>query len=141
MSQNYNYSNGKVGNWRGLPVEVMKEDEFRNQRFTPNATTIYAVSVGVYDNLMLVLKDTVIGTMSPDGHVLEYDSAVPFERIPKKKKSQNKFKDKHEAHECPVRTSAEYNVEELTAEDLYALSAPIDAYLAEVLAKDWLAVG
>lgn len=141
MSQNYNYSNGKVGNWRGLPVEVMKEDEFRNQRFTPNATTIYAVSVGVYDNLMLVLKDTVIGTMSPDGHVLEYDSAVPFERIPKKKKSQNKFKDKHEAHECPVRTSAEYNVEELSADDLYALSAPIDAYLAEALAKDWLAVG
>lgn len=37
-----NYSNGKVGNWRGLPVEVMKEDE----RFTPNVTTIYAVSVG-----------------------------------------------------------------------------------------------
>ena len=141
MSQNYNYSNGKVGNWRGLPVEVMKEDEFRNQRFTPNATTIYAVSVGDDDDLVLVLKDTMIGTMSPDGHVSEYDSAVPFERIPKKKKSQNKFKDKHEAHECPVRTSAEYNVEELTAEDLYALSAPIDAYLAEALAKDWLAVG
>lgn len=134
MSQNYNYSNGKVGNWRGLPVEVMKEDEFRNQRFTPNATTIYAVSVGDDDDLVLVLKDTMIGTMSPDGHVSEYDSAVPFERIPKKKK--NKFKDKHEAHECPVRTSAEYNVE-----DLYALSAPIDVYLAEVLAKDWLAVG
>lgn len=139
MSQNYNYSNGKVGNWRGLPVEVMKEDEFRNRRFAPNATTIYAVSVGDYDDLVLVLKDTMIGTMSPDGHVLEYDTAVPFERIPKKKK--NKFKDKHEAHECPVRTSAEYNVEELTAEDLYALSAPIDAYLAEALAKDWLAVG
>lgn len=112
MSQNYNYSNGKVGNWHGLPVEVMKE----NQRFTPSATTIY-------DDLVLVLKDTMIGTMSPD-------SAVPFERIPKKKK--NKFKDKHEAHECPVRTSAE---------DLYALSAPIDAYLTEALAKDWLAVG
>lgn len=136
MSQNYNYSNGKVGNWRGLPVEVMKEDEFRNQRFTPNATTIYAVSVGDDDDLVLVLKDTMIGTMSPDGHVSEYDSAVPFERIPKKKK--NKFKDRHEEHECPVRTS---NVEELTAEDLYALSAPIDAYLAEALAKDWLAVG
>lgn len=128
MSQNYNYSNGKVGNWRGLPVEVMKEDEFRNKRFTPNATTIYAVSVGDDDDLVLVLKDTMIGTMSPDGHVSEYDSAVPFERIPKKKK--NKFKDRHE---CPVRTS---NVEELTAEDLYALSAPIDAYLAEALAKD-----
>lgn len=139
MSQNYNYSNGKVGNWHGLPVEVIKEDEFRNQRFTPNATTIYAVSVGDYDDLVLVLKDTMIGTMSPDGHVFEDDSAKPFERIPKKKK--NKFKDKHEAHECPVRTSAEYNVEELTAEDLYALSAPIDAYLAEALAKDWLAVG
>lgn len=139
MSQNYNYSNGKVGNWHGLPVEVMKEDEFRNWRFTPNATTIYAVSVGDDDDLVLVLKDTMIGTMSPDGHVSEYDSAKPFERIPKKKK--NKFKDKHEAHECPVRTSAEYNVEELTAEDLYALSAPIDAYLAEALAKDWLAVG
>ena len=139
MSQNYNYSNGKVGNWRGLPVEVMKEDEFRNQRFTPNATTIYAVSVGDDDDLVLVLKDTMIGTMSPDGHVFEDDSAQPFERIPKKKK--NKFKDKHEAHECPVRTSAEYNVEELTADDLYALSAPIDAYLAEALAKDWLAVG
>lgn len=136
MSQNYNYSNGKVGNWHGLPVEVIKEDEFRNQRFTPNATTIYAVSVGDYDDLVLVLKDTMIGTMSPDGHVSEDDSAKPFERIPKKKK--NKFKDKHE---CPVRTSAEYNVEELTAEDLYALSAPIDAYLAEALAKDWLAVG
>ena len=139
MSQNYNYSNGKVGNWHGLPVEVMKESEFRNQRFTPNATTIYAVSVGDYDDLVLVLKDTMIGTMSPDGHVSEYDSAVPFERIPKKRK--NKFKDKHEEHECPVRTSAEYNVEELTAEDLYALSAPIDAFLVQAAERDWFAVG
>lgn len=140
MSQNYNYSNGKVGTWHGLPVEVMKEDEFRNQRFTPKATTIYALSVGDYDDLVLVLKDTMIGTMTPEGNVSEYNPAMPFERIPKKK-SKNKFKDKHEVHECPVRMSAEYNVEELTAEDLYALSAPIDAYLAEALAKDWLAVG
>lgn len=139
MSQNYNYSNGIVGKWHGLPVYVIKESEFFNRRFSPEATTIYALSKGDNGDLELVLKDTLIGTMTPDGTVSEYDTAVPFERIPKKKK--NKFKDKHEAHECPVRTSAEYNVEELTAEDLYALSAPIDAYLAEVLAKDWLAVG
>ena len=139
MSQNFNYSNGKVGTWHGLPVEVMKENEFRNQRFTPQATTIYALSTGDNSDLMLVLKDTMIGTMTPDGNVTEYNPVVPFERIPKKKK--NKFKDRHEEQECPVRTSAEYNVEELTAEDLYALSAPIDAYLAEALAKDWLAVG
>ena len=138
MSQNYNYSNGIVGKWHGLPVYVIKESEFFNRRFSPEATTIYALSKWENGNLKLVLKDTLIGTMTPDGNVSECNPPMPFERIPKKKK--NKFKDKHEAHECPVRTSAEYNVEELTAEDLYALSAPIDAYLAEVLAKDWLAI-
>ena len=30
MSQNYNYSNGIVGKWHGLPVYVIKESEFFN---------------------------------------------------------------------------------------------------------------
>lgn len=139
MSQNYNYSNGIVGKWHGLPVYVIKESEFFNRRFSPEATTIYALSKGDNGDLELVLKDTLIGTMTPEGNVSECNPPMPFERFPKKKK--NKFKDKHEAHECPVRTSAEYNVEELTAEDLYALSAPIDAFLTQAAERDWFAIG
>ena len=66
MSQNYNYSNGIVGKWHGLPVYVIKESEFFNRRFSPEATTIYALSKGDHGDLELVLKDTLIGTMTPD---------------------------------------------------------------------------
>lgn len=135
MSQNYNYSNGIVGKWHGLPVYVIKESEFFNRRFSPEATTIYALSKWENGNLKLVLKDTLIGTMTPDGNVSEWNPPMPFERFPSK--SKNKGKNKSDKSDYPVAM----NMEEINVEDLYKLSAPIDAFLAEAAQRDWLAIG
>ena len=131
MSQNYNYSNGIVGKWHGLPVYVIKESEFFNRRFSPEATTIYALSKGDNGDLELVLKDTLIGTMTPEGTVSDCNPPMPFERFPSKSKGKGKDKDK----------SVEANMEEINVEDLYKLSAPIDAFLAQAAERDWFAVG
>ena len=88
MSQNYNYSNGIVGKWHGLPVYVIKESEFFNRRFSPEATTIYALSKGDNGDLELVLKDTLIGTMTSDGTVSDCNPPMPFERFPSKSKGK-----------------------------------------------------
>lgn len=132
MSQNYNYSNGIVGKWHGLPVYVIKESEFFNRRFSPEATTIYALSKGDNGDLELVLKDTLIGTMTPDGTVSECNQPMPFERFPSKSKSKGRDKSDY-----PV----EANMEEINVKDLYKLSAPIDAFLAQAAERDWFAVG
>lgn len=136
MSQNYNYSNGIVGKWHGLPVYVIKESEFFNRRFSPEATTIYALSKGDNGDLELVLKDTLIGTMTPDGTVSDCNPPMPFERFPSKSKSKGKSKSKDKS-DYPV----EANMEEINVEDLYKLSASVDAFLAEAAKKDWLAIG
>lgn len=135
MSQNYNYSNGIVGKWHGLPVYVIKEDEFFNRRFSPEATTIYALSKWENGNLKLVLKDTLIGTMTPDGNVSECNPPMPFERFPNK--SKNKGKNKSDKSDYPVAM----NMKEINVEDLYKLSAPIDAFLAQAAERDWFAIG
>lgn len=140
MSQNYNYSNGIVGKWHGLPVYVIKESEFFNRRFSPEATTIYALSKGDNGDLELVLKDTLIGTMTPDGTVSDCNPPMPFERFPSKSKSKgngkSKSKDKYKS-DCPV----EMNMDDINVEDLYSLSAPIDTFLAEAAKRDWFAIG
>ena len=131
MSQNYNYSNGIVGKWHGLPVYVIKESEFFNRRFSPEATTIYALSKGDNGDLELVLKDTLIGTMTSEGTVSECNPPMPFERFPSKSKNKGKNKSKDKS-DYPV---------EANVEDLYSLSAPIDAFLAEAAKRDWFAIG
>ena len=135
MSQNYNYSNGIVGKWHGLPVYVIKESEFFNRRFSPEATTIYALSKGDHGDLELVLKDTLIGTMTPEGTVNDCNPPMPFERFPSKSKSKGKSKSKD-------KDKSDYLVEaNINVEDLYKLSAPIDAFLAQAAERDWFAVG
>lgn len=135
MSQNYNYSNGIVGKWHGLPVYIIKESEFFNRRFSPEATTIYALSKGDNSDLELVLKDTLIGTMTPDGTVSECNPPMPFERFSSKSKNKGKNKSKD-------RDKSDYPVEaNINGEDLYKLSAPIDAFLAQAAERDWFAVG
>lgn len=135
MSQNYNYSNGIVGKWHGLPVYVIKESEFFNRRFSPEATTIYALSKGDNGDLELVLKDTLIGTMTPEGTVSDCNPPMPFERFPSKSKSKNKNKNVEKQPEV------ECSMDEINVEDLYSLSAPIDAFLAEAAKRDWFAIG
>lgn len=133
MSQNYNYSNGIVGKWHGLPVYVIKESEFFNRRFSPEATTIYALSKGDNGDLELVLKDTLIGTMTSDGTVSDCNPPMPFERFPSRNKNKNKNKNKGKSE-----PEVECNMD---VEDLYSLSAPIDAFLAEAAKRDWSAIG
>ena len=137
MSQNYNYSNGIVGKWHGLPVYVIKESEFFNRRFSPEATTIYALSKGDNGDLELVLKDTLIGTMTPDGTVSDCNPPMPFERFPSRNKSKNKGKSKSVEKQPDV----ECNMDDINVEDLYSLSAPIDAFLAEAAKRDWFVIG
>ena len=136
MSQNYNYSNGIVGKWHGLPVYVIKESEFFNRRFSPEATTIYALSKGDNGDLELVLKDTLIGTMTPDGTVRYCNPPMPFERFPSRNKSKNKGKSKSKSE-----PEVECNMDDINVEDLYSLSAPIDAFLVEAAKRDWFAIG
>ena len=136
MSQNYNYSNGIVGKWHGLPVYVIKESEFFNRRFSPEATTIYALSKGDNSDLELVLKDTLIGTMTSDGTVSDCNPPMPFERFPSKSKSKGKSKSKNKSE-----PDVECNMDDINVEDLYSLSAPIDAFLAEAAKRDWFAIG
>ena len=137
MSQNYNYSNGIVGKWHGLPVYVIKESEFFNRRFSPEATTIYALSKGDHGDLELVLKDTLIGTMTPEGTVSDCNPPMPFERFPNKSKSKGKSKNQNVEKQPEV----ERNMDEINVEDLYSLSAPIDAFLAEAEKRDWFVIG
>ena len=139
MSQNYNYSNGIVGKWHGLPVYVIKESEFFNRRFSPEATTIYALSKGDHGDLELVLKDTLIGTMTPEGTVSDCNPPMPFERFPSKSKSRNKSKSKNK--DVEKQPEVECSMDEINVEDLYSLSAPIDAFLAEAAKRDWFAIG
>ena len=136
MSQNYNYSNGIVGKWHGLPVYVIKESEFFNRRFSPEATTIYALSKGDNSDLELVLKDTLIGTMTSDGTVSDCNPPMPFERFPSKSKSKGKSKSKNKSE-----PDVECNMDDINVEDLYSLSAPIDAFLAQAAERDWFAIG
>lgn len=134
MSQNFNYSNGIIGKWKSYPVEVIKQKNYDN--ITPLSTTIYALSVGDHEPLKLVLKDSVIGMMSPSGDVSEFNNPTPYYRPKKmveKPKSKNKYKEKHSDDECPVRVSVEYNVEEIADLDLLTLSKPIDEYLERAM--------
>ena len=63
---------------------------------------------------------------------------MPFERFPSKSKSKGKSKSKDkDKSDYPV----EANMDEINVEDLYKLSAPIDAFLAEAAERDWFAVG
>ena len=134
MSQNFNYSNGIVGKWKSYPVEVIKQKDYDS--ITPSSTTIYALSVGDHEPLKLVLKDSVIGMMSPSGDVSEFNNPTPYyipKKMVEKPKSKNKYKEKHSEDECPVRVSVEYNVEEIADLDLLTLSKPIDEYLERAM--------
>lgn len=131
MSQNFNYSNGIVGKWKSYPVEVIKQKDYDN--ITPSSTTIYALSVGDHEPLKLVLKDSVIGMMSPSGDVSEFNNPTPYYRPKKmveKPKSKNKYKEKHSDEEY---VNVEYNVEEIADLDLLTLSKPIDEYLERAM--------
>ena len=131
MSQNFNYSNGIVGKWKSYPVEVIKQKDYDS--ITPSSTTIYALSVGDHEPLKLVLKDSVIGMMSPSGDVSEFNNPTPYYRPKKmteKPKSKNKYKEKHSEDEY---VSVEYNVEEIADLDLLTLSKPIDEYLERAM--------
>ena len=131
MSQNFNYSNGIVGKWKSYPVEVIKQKNYDS--ITPSSTIIYALSVGDHEPLKLVLKDSVIGMMSPSGDVSEFNNPTPYYRPKKmveKPKSKNKYKEKHSDDEY---VSVEYNVEEIADLDLLTLSKPIDEYLERAM--------
>ena len=128
MAQNFNYSNGKIGDWHGMPVVVMKQKAF--DRYHAANDTIYAVSTGDYNELMLVTGGAIIATMKPDGTVNEYNDPISYE-----KRREKPVRGKR-AEVKPVDTAAvevEFTKVE-QVEDLFKLSEKVDAYLAAMAA-------
>lgn len=120
---NYNFSKGRVGSYRSWPIEVIKVEDYEDRKFIPKSTVVYAVSVGKNDNLILVLKETVIGYMTPEGSIsLEQDDNKPYQRLKKVKEEE---------------AIGEEGVKETSIDDLFAMSAAIDKFLKDAMAKEW----
>lgn len=118
MSQNFNFENGIVGKYKGLHVEVMSYSKYKKMP-SPQSNIIYAISTGSDENLILVLKGTCIGYMTPDGQITE-ERPHPFGgKKPEKKVEEPK---------------KEVVKDEI---DLKAMSNPIDQYIKDALNRDW----
>lgn len=113
MSQNFNFENGIVGKYKGIQVEVISYSKYKKMP-SPQSNIIYAISTGSDQNLVLVLKDTCIGYMTPTGEVTE-ERPRPF--------GGKKLEKKVEKEEKEI--------------DLVAMSKSIDQYIKDALARDW----
>lgn len=114
MSQNFNFENGIVGKYKGIQVEVISYSKYKKMP-SPQSNIIYAISTGFDQNLVLVLKDTCIGYMTPTGEVTE-ERPRPF------------------GGKKPEKKVEEPRKEEI---DLNAMSKPIDQYIKDALNRDW----
>lgn len=120
MSQNFNFENGIVGKYKGIQVEVISYSKYKKMP-SPQSNIIYAISTGSDQNLVLVLKDTCIGYMTPTGEITE-ERPHPFGgKKPEKKVEEPKKEEVKEEKEI----------------DLKAMSKPIDQYIKNALDRDW----
>lgn len=120
MSQNFNFENGIVGKYKGIQVEVTSYSKYKKMT-SPQSNIIYAISTGSDQNLLLVLKDTCIGYMTPTGEITE-ERPHPFGgKKPEKKVEEPKKEEVKEEKEI----------------DLKAMSKPIDQYIKNALNRDW----
>ena len=115
MSQNFNFENGIVGKYKGIQVEVISYSKYKKMT-SPQSNIIYAISTGADQNLVLVLKDTCIGYMTPTGEITE-ERPRPFGG----KKPEKKVEVAKDEKEI----------------DLKAMSKPIDQYISDALSRDW----
>lgn len=117
MSQNFNFENGIVGKYKGIQVEVTSYSKYKKMA-SPQSN---AISTGSDQNLLLVLKDTCIGYMTPTGEITE-ERPHPFGgKKPEKKVEEPKKEEVKEEKEI----------------DLKAMSKPIDQYIKNALNRDW----
>ena len=115
-SKNYNLESGIVGSYKGINVYCVSEKNY-SKLTDKNNSYIYAISSGADSDLLLVLRNNVVGSMDKEGNVKECEPH-PFAGL---------------ANDCPVGGKAE----EITLEYLYGLSAPIDKYISEALGKEY----
>ena len=115
-SKNYNLESGIVGKYKGINVYCVSEKNY-SKLTDKNNSYIYAISSGADSDLLLVLRNNVVGSMDKEGNVKECEPH-PFAGL---------------ANDCPVGGKAE----EITLEYLYGLSAPIDKYISEALGKEY----
>lgn len=118
---NYNFSNGEIGRIDDRMVYVMPAGKYSSRKADPEV--IYALSFGADESLVLMLNDKAIGSMTPNGMVMYNEE--------KKEKSKPKAapkKGKEEEEEIP--TTGEI--------DLAGMSAKIDEFLRDSLARDFL---
>lgn len=119
-SKNYNLESGIVGRYKGINVYCISEKNY--SRLTDkNNGYIYAISSGADSDLLLVLRNSVIGSMDKKGNVSDCEPH-PFAGLVNDEK------------DCPVGGKAE----EITLEYLFGLSAPIDKYISEALGKEYI---
>lgn len=118
-SKNYNLQSGIVGKYKGINVYCISEKNY-SKLMSKNNGYIYAISSGADSDLLLVLRNNVIGSMDKEGNVTDCEPH-PFAGL-------------HDEGDCPVGGKAE----EITLEYLYGLSAPIDKYISEALGKEYL---
>ena len=122
-SKNYNLESGIVGRYKGINVYCVSEKNY-SKLTDKNNGYIYAISSGANSDLLLVLRNNVVGSMDKEGNVKECEPH-PFAGL---------VNYKHNESNCPVGGKAE----EITLEYLYGLSAPIDKYISEALGKEYL---
>lgn len=116
VSKNYNLESGIVGKYKGINVYCISEKNY-SKLTEKNNSYIYAISSGADSDLLLVLRNNVVGSMDKEGNVKECEPH-PFAGL----------------DSCPVEGKAE----EITLEYLHGLSAPIDKYISEALGKEYL---
>ena len=141
MSQNFNYEHGVVGKYKGIRVEVIPQVEYDDMP-NPQSTTIYALSTGYNSPLKLVLKDTVIGAMTPTGEITDFDNRVPYLRpsqvAAEEKKKTKKSKKERAAEEkiMEVVPEVHFTSGQIADINLWELSKPIDDYLKVVSKRE-----
>lgn len=116
---NYNFSNGEIGRIDGRMVYVTPAGKYSSRKADPDV--IYALSFGADGDLILMLGDREIGSMTPNGMVMYNDEE-------KKPKTKAKAVPKKKEEEIPTTG------EEI---DLMDMSVKIDEFLQASLARDF----
>lgn len=120
---NYNFSNGEIGRIDDRKVYVMPAWKYSSRKADPDV--IYALSFGADESLVLMLNDKEIGSMTSNGMVMYNE--------------EKKEKDKEKSKTAPKKE--EKKEEEILATgeiDLAGMSAKVDEFLRDSLARDFL---
>lgn len=105
MAVDYRYERGWVGNWRGLKVFILEQDEYLQNRYNLNDDVVYVIAD---DGMCMVNKGYIIGHLNRNGNVSECDRTRyrPVQQKPQEEEEKEE--------EVTVSTSGEGEAIELT---------------------------